>query len=194
MPPVPGSRSASSRTAAAEGRKKITIASIHSSRLAGPNYAAVVSQRSPTIAVMLKSTTSRSPMTRGSRDWDGSSLTLGRRRMDGGHQPPDTDAEDRSGGDVAGKVLGRCDAQRADRDGARVQEQGIARTVREVLAPRNDEIRGGRRERERRVPGRQRLLIVAIGGRGDCIARVQHGTLAAHQHLEPFRRGRGPAR
>src|SRR5437773_9581573 len=47
--------SASSRTATAEGRKKTTIASTHRSRLASPNWlAAVVSHRSPTIAVMLK--------------------------------------------------------------------------------------------------------------------------------------------
>ena len=59
--------SANSRTATADGRKKTSIATTHNSRLASPNWlAAVVSQRSPTIAVMLKSTTSRSRMTRGS--------------------------------------------------------------------------------------------------------------------------------
>ena len=58
---------ASSRTATADGRKKTTIASSHNPRLASPNWlAAVVSQRSPTMALMLNSTTSRSRMTRGS--------------------------------------------------------------------------------------------------------------------------------
>jgi len=59
--------SASSRTAIADGRKKITIAITHSARLAGPMRPAVVSQRNPTIAVMLNSTTSRRVITRGSR-------------------------------------------------------------------------------------------------------------------------------
>src|SRR6266550_2900818 len=67
MPPAPGSMSLSSRTAIADGRKKTTIASSHNPRLASPNWlAAVVSQRSPTMALMLNSTTSRSRMTRGS--------------------------------------------------------------------------------------------------------------------------------
>src|SRR5438093_11442947 len=50
----------------ADSRKKITIATTHSTRLDGPMRPAVVSQRSATIAVMLNSTTSRSVMTRGS--------------------------------------------------------------------------------------------------------------------------------
>src|ERR1041385_3725526 len=59
--------SASSRTATADGRKKITIARSHKPRLASPNWlAAVVSQRRPTMALMLNSTTSRKRMTRGS--------------------------------------------------------------------------------------------------------------------------------
>src|SRR5439155_15417840 len=61
---------ASSRTAIAEGRKNTSIANSHNPRLASPNWlAAVVSQRSPTMALMLNSTTSRSRMTRGS--WPG---------------------------------------------------------------------------------------------------------------------------
>jgi hypothetical protein len=58
--------SVSSRTAIAEGRKKNTIASTQRTRLAGPIRPAVVSQRSPTIAVTLNSTTSRRVITRGS--------------------------------------------------------------------------------------------------------------------------------
>ncbi len=59
--------SASSRTAIADGMKNTSIATIHTVSDASPNWlAAVVSQRNPTIAVMLNSTTSRSPMTRGS--------------------------------------------------------------------------------------------------------------------------------
>src|SRR5436189_64697 len=81
--------SASSRTATAEGRKKTTIASTHRSRLASPNWlAAVVSHRSPTIAVMLNSTTSRSRITRGS--WSG---TPG---MNRGGEPPDAAAQRRA--------------------------------------------------------------------------------------------------
>src|SRR5207253_8369966 len=68
MPPAPGSMSASSRTATADGRKKTTIATSHRDKLASPNWlAAVVSQRSPTIAVRLNSTTSESRRTRVSR-------------------------------------------------------------------------------------------------------------------------------
>src|SRR6267143_4496561 len=66
-PPSPGSMSVSSRTAIADGTKKITIANTHSARLAGPIRPAVVNQRSPTIAEMLNSTTSRNVITRGSR-------------------------------------------------------------------------------------------------------------------------------
>src|SRR6266567_1760823 len=68
MPPAPGSMSLSSRTAIADGRKKTTIASSHNPRLASPNWlAAVVSQRSPTMALMLSSTTSRARWGRCSR-------------------------------------------------------------------------------------------------------------------------------
>ncbi len=58
--------SASSRTAMADGMKNTSMASAHIRRLAIPNWlAAVVSQRRPTMAVMLKSTTSESRITRG---------------------------------------------------------------------------------------------------------------------------------
>src|SRR5438445_6182547 len=89
MPPAPGSMSASSRTATADGRKKTTIATSHRDKLASPNWlAAVVSQRSPTIAVMLNSTTSESRRTRGSR--------LGGSGMHRGGEPPDAAAQHRA--------------------------------------------------------------------------------------------------
>src|SRR2546427_263643 len=106
-PPSPGSMSLSSRTAIADGRKKITIANTHSARLAGPIRPAVVSQRSPTIAVMLNSTTSRSVITRGSR------LISGGGGMHRGHEPPDAATQRGGRGDVGGEVFVGGDAQRA---------------------------------------------------------------------------------
>src|SRR3989442_15737022 len=104
--------SVSSRTAIADGRKKITIASSHRTRLAGPIRPAVVSQRSPTIAVMLKSTTSRSVSTRGSRGrgtlagiYKEEVPRSGGGRMQPGHQPPHAAAHHGARGDVGGKVL-----------------------------------------------------------------------------------------
>src|SRR2546421_7665196 len=105
MPPAPGSMSASSRTATADGRKNTTIAISHSTRLASPNWlAAVVSQRSPTIAVMLNSTTSESRMTRGSR--------LGGSGMHRGGEPPDAAAQHRAARHVGGEMFAAGHAQR----------------------------------------------------------------------------------
>src|SRR2546429_1035852 len=106
--------SASSRTATADGRKKTSIASSHRPRLARPNWlAAVVSQRNPTIAVMLNSTTSRSRKTRGS--WLTESSKRGsanafrcvswHRGVDRRHQPADPGAEGGPTRDIHGKVL-----------------------------------------------------------------------------------------
>src|SRR2546430_7780447 len=102
MPPAPGSMSASSRTATADGRKNTTSATSHSTRLASPNWlAAVVSQRSPTIAVMLNSTTSESRMTRGSR--------LGGSGMHRGGEPPDAAAQHRAARHVGGEMFAAGD-------------------------------------------------------------------------------------
>src|SRR5438132_8105345 len=107
--------SASSRTATADGRKNTTIAISHSTRLASPNWlAAVVSQRSPTIAVMLNSTTSESRMTRGSR--------LGDSGMHRGGEPPDAAAQHRAARHVGGEMFAAGHAQRGDAHRPRVQQ------------------------------------------------------------------------
>src|SRR5439155_401370 len=131
--------SASSRTATAEGRKKTTIATTHRSRLASPNWlAAVVSHRSPTIAVMLNSTTSRSRMTRGS--WSG---TLG---MNGGGEPPDAAAQRGATDHVGREMLAADHAQGGDARRPRVQQHRVPGAVRQLLALGHDEIRRGCRE------------------------------------------------
>src|SRR3989449_2126738 len=118
---------ASSRTATADGRKKTSIASSHRPRLARPNWlAAVVSQRNPTIAVMLNSTTSRSRRTRGS--WLMESSKRGsanafrcvswHRGVDRRHQPADPGAEGGPARDIRGKVLAPGHPQRRDSHGA----------------------------------------------------------------------------
>src|SRR6266550_7472971 len=111
MPPEPGSMSASSRTAMAEGMKNTTIASTHISKLASPNWlAAVVSQRRPTIAVRLNSTTSRRFITRGNCGWDIGPKGL---MVDRGGKPADAGAQRRPTQHVGGKVLPRLDPHHA---------------------------------------------------------------------------------
>src|SRR5437879_2446214 len=145
MPPAPGSMSASSRTATADGRKKTTIAMSLSNRLARPNWlAAVVSQRSPTIAVMLNSTTSESRMTRGS--W------LGGCGMHAGGEPPDAAAQHRAARYVGREMLAAGHAQGGDRHRPRVQQDRVPGAVRQLLPSSHDEIRRRRGERERGVP------------------------------------------
>src|SRR5437879_11706458 len=137
MPPAPGSMSASSRTATADGRKNTIIATSHSTRLASPNWhAAGVSQRSPTIAVMLNSTTSESRMTRGSR--------LGGSGMHRGGEPPDAAAQDRAARHVGREMLAAGHAQRGDAHGPRVQQDRVPSAVRQLLPPGDDEIEIGR--------------------------------------------------
>src|SRR2546429_9306722 len=142
MPPAPGSMSASSRTNTADGRKTTTIATSHSNRLASPNWlAAVVSQRSPTIAVMLNSTTSESRMTRGSR--------LGGSGMHRGGEPPDAAAQHRAARHVGGEMFAAAHAQGGDAHRPRVQQDRVPSAVRQRLPPGDDEIgrRPGERER-----------------------------------------------
>src|SRR5205809_6961839 len=126
--------SASSRTATAEGRKKTTIATTHRNRLASPNWlAAVVSHRSPTIAVMLNSTTSRSRMTRGS--WSG---TLG---MNRGGEPPDAAAQCRAAHHVGRVMLAAGDATGGDPRRPRVPQPRVPRPVPQLLGQRHHEYR-----------------------------------------------------
>src|SRR5438067_4263718 len=116
MPPAPGSMSASSRTATADGRKKTTIATSHRDKLASPNWlAAVVSQRSPTIAVMLNSTTSESRMTRGS--------PLGGSGMHRAAEPPETPPHHRPSRHVGREMLAADHAQRGDARRPGVQQE-----------------------------------------------------------------------
>src|SRR6059036_3485704 len=144
MPPAPGSMSASSRTATADGRKKTTIATSHRDKLASPNWlAAVVSQRSPTIAVMLNSTTSESRRTRGSR--------LGGSGMHRGGEPPYAAAQHRAARHVGGEMLAARHAQHGDAHRPCVQQDRIPGAVRQLLPPGDDEISRRRRERERGV-------------------------------------------
>src|SRR6266480_2495237 len=142
MPPAPGSMSASSRTATADGRKNTTIATSHSNRLASPNWlAAVVSQRSPTIAVMLNSTTSESRMTRGSR--------LGGSGMHRGGEPPDAAPQHRAARHVGREMLAADHAQRGDARRPGVQQDRVPGAVRQLAPPGHDEIRCRRGKRER---------------------------------------------
>src|SRR5256884_4936640 len=153
MPPAPGSMSASSRTNTADGRKTTTIATSHSNRLASPNWlAAVVSQRSPTIAVMLNSTTSESRRTRGSR--------LGGWGMHGGGDPPDAAAQHRAARHVGGEMLAARHAQHGDAHRPGVQQDRIPGAVRQLLPLGDDEIRRRPGERERGVPRGDRLAVL----------------------------------
>src|SRR5256885_15317389 len=128
MPPAPGSMSASSRTATADGRKNTIIATSHSTRLASPNWlAAVVSQRSPTIAVMLNSTTSESRMTRGSR--------LGGSGMHRGGGPPAAAAHHRAARHVGGEMLAADPAQRGGARRPRAPQDRVPGAVRQLLHP-----------------------------------------------------------
>src|SRR6266571_337212 len=219
MPPSRGSMSVNSRTATAEGRKKITSASSQRTRLAGPIRPAVVSQRSPTIAEMLNSTTSRSRMTRGSWVTEGSkrgtrnakrgseargtlacsALRVPRsafasppRGMDARREPADRGAERRPAGDIRGKMFPRGHAQRCDAHRAGVEQHGVAAAVRQALAPRHHEVGRRRREGDRRVARRKRPPVVGRGGRGGRGRRVEHRPVAVHQDLEPLGRRERP--
>src|SRR6266568_9321479 len=113
------------RTATAESRKNTIIARSQRPRLASPNWlAAVVSQRSPTMALMLKSTTSRSRITRGSC-W----LTSRTGGMHARRQPADAHAERRAARDVRRKVLAGGDPQCRDAQRCRIQQDGVAGAV-----------------------------------------------------------------
>src|SRR3989442_14601431 len=184
-PPSPGSMSLSSRTAIADGRKKITIANTHSARLAGPIRPAVVSQRSPTIAVMLNSTTSRSVITRGSR------LISGGGGMHRGHEPPDAATQRGGRGDVGGKVFVGSDAQRADPRGADEQQHAVAGGVPQLLVSRQNGVGGHRGEGKRGVAGGEGHAVVVTARRGGGVCRVEHRPAAMHEHLEPLRRRAG---
>src|SRR5207247_2322333 len=139
---------ASARRARADGMKNTSIASSHSGSAATPNWlAAVVSQRSPTMAVRLNSTTSRSPITRGS---SGRSLTAPRsphRRVESRDEPADGAPQRRAAGDVGREMAAGLEPQRPDAGRADVQEDGVAGRVTTVLAPRG-------RRRASRPPGR----------------------------------------
>src|SRR3989442_138232 len=109
----------------------------------GPIRPVVVSQRTPTIAVMLNSTTSRSVITRGSR------LISGGGGMHRGHEPPDAATQRGGRGDVGGKVFVGGDAQRADPRGADEQQHAVAGGVPQLLASRQNGVGGHRGEGKR---------------------------------------------
>src|SRR5256714_3907196 len=180
MPPAPGSISASSRTATADGRKNTTMATSHRSRLASPNWlAAVVSQRSPTMALMLNSTTSRNRMTRGScwlTSWPGGVYPR--------RQPADARAKRRPARDVRRKILARGYAQRRDAQRRGIQQTGVTGAVWQTLAPCPHDVRRGGGEGERGVRRGKRAPAVPIRRRGGRIGRVEDPPATVGEHPE----------
>src|SRR3989442_541003 len=109
-----------------------------------------------------------------------------------GRQPADARAEDRPAEHVRRKVLAGGNPQGGHAERAHVEQYGIAGLVRQSLAPRHHQIRGGRGERDRRVSGRERALAVGVAGRRRPTRGVQHRSLATHDHFHPVGRGKRP--
>src|SRR5438093_2045927 len=100
-------------------------------------------------------------------------------------QPADARAERRPAEDVRREVLPGGNAQGGHAEGPDIEQRGVAAPVRQVLALGHHEITRRRRERDRRVPGREGTLAVGIVLRRRRVRRVQHPSLAAHQYLQP---------
>ncbi len=107
--------------------------------------------------------------------------------MNGRGEPTDPAAEGRTGQHVRWKMLAGRHTECRHPYCARVEKEDISSPVPQMLPPRDHQVGRGCRKREGRVQRGEGLLALRIARRRDRIARVQHRSLPAHEHFEPFR-------